>query len=230
MKEVEREFKEIKKEFSKCYSKNKVTKKLSWLSLPISITIFVMSRLIIPLGFLNVIPILLAFLNFLVIPTFKILKKIKHLTTTIKNNKLDLEFEKIQDIYYEIKNFYSISEISDKYLWISFFTVIISILGIVFSDYVNLLIYLLPIISVSLLTSLGLSVKEMNEAQREIKDIGKIVLELEEIEANKIINEKELNKFFELETHKNNDFDYQNTNELTFNEKSKVLKKGSRFF
>ena len=91
MKEVEKEFKEIKREISKCYSKNKVTKKLSWLSLPISIVIFVMSRLIIPLGFLNVIPIFLAFLNFLVIPTFNILNKIKHLTTTIKNNESNLE-------------------------------------------------------------------------------------------------------------------------------------------
>ncbi len=80
MKEVEKEFQEIKKEIAKCYKQNKVTKNISWLSLPIALIILMISKLIPPLEFLNVIPILLTSLNFLVTPTFNILNKIKDLT------------------------------------------------------------------------------------------------------------------------------------------------------
>ncbi len=229
MEDIEREFKDIKKDIYKCYKQNKFTNKISWLSLPISLTIFIVSRLIPPLAFLNIIPILLSFLNLLVMPTFKILKKVKHLDNSIQKEKNNLELEKINEIYYEIKKFYNIGEIPTKYLWISFITFIISLIGMILGDCMNLLIYVIPIVPITLTTSLVLSLKELKDAKIIIKDLGKIVSFLEIQERNKEL-EKELelrnNIVKENKTYNYQDnFYYQKQEEIT-----KVLKKGSRPF
>ena len=229
MEDIEKEFQDIRKDIYKCYKQNKFTNKISWLSLPISITLFIISRLIPPLAFLNIIPILLSFLNFLVMPTFKILKKVKHLDNNIQKEKDNLEFERVSQIYYELKKFYNIEEISDKYLWISFITFMISLIGMILSNCINLLIYVIPIVSITLITSLVLSLKEMKEAKVVIKDLGNIVSFLENKE-----NNKKLEKELELNNNKvkeNKVYNYQdNFNNVKQEELTKVLKKGSRPF
>lgn len=228
MEDIEKEFKDIKKDIYKCYKQNKFTNKISWLSLPISLTIFIISRLIPPLAFLNIIPILLSFLNLLVMPTFKILKKVKRLDNSIQKEKNNLDLEKINEIYYEIKKFYNIGEIPTKYLWISFIAFIISLIGMILGDCMNLLIYVIPIVPITLTTSLVLSLKELKDAKIIIKDLGKIVSFLEIQERNKEL-EKELelnNKVKENKTYNYQDNLYYPKQEET----TKVLKKGSRPF
>ena len=230
MVEVNKEYEDIKKDIFKCYKQNKFTKKISWLSLPISLIIFVISRLVVPLGFFNIIPVYLSFLNFLIMPTFKILNKIKHMLNTIKNNKEDLELDKVNEIYHEIKKFYDIGEIPSKYLWISFITIIISFIGILLSNYMILFLYSLPIIAIGLITSLALSVKEIKDGKSIIQELGKIFYELEEKEKNKEL-EIDLNKDLIVEQTKVNDYNYQNNLEDSIlEEHTKVLKKGSRPF
>ena len=229
MEDIEKEFQDIKKDIYKCYKQNKFTNKISWLSLPISITIFIISRLIPPLSFLNIIPIFLSLLNFLVIPTFKILKKIKNLCRNIQKEKDNLELEKVKQIYYEIKKFYNIGEIPTKYLWISFITFMISLIGIILSDCMNLLIYFISIVPITLITSLVLSLKELKEAKVIIKHLGNIVSFLENKEKN-----KNLEKALELRNNivkENEVYDYQDNLYYTSQEEhNKVLKKGSRPF
>ena len=226
MGDIEKEFKDIKKDIYKCYKQNKFTKKISWLSLPIALITFIISRLIVPLGFLNLIPMFLSFFNFLVMPTFKILNKVKDLSDNIQKEENNLELIKVKEIYSELKKFYTLEEISDKYLWISFLTFIISLLGLLLSNYMNLLNYVVIFAPLTLVTSFVLSLKELKSAKMIIKDLGRVVSYIENKDRN-----KELAKELELRNNivqENKVYNYQNTEYVNKEEHSKVLKKGSK--
>ena len=216
MKEVEQEFIEIKKEIAKCYKQNKVTKKISWLSLPIALTILIISKLTPPLEVLNVIPIFLTSLNFLVTPTFNILNKINKLTNTIKNEKDNLELDKIKNIYFEIKKFYTIPEIPVKYIWISILTIFISMVGVFTSNYLNLIIPLLGIIPIVFIPSLILSIKENHDGEKLVQELRNITRELENKE------KKQYFKVYSKPKTINTNYVYQDS---YVKEKPKVLKK-----
>ena len=105
----------------------------------------------------------------------------------------------------------------------------ISLIGIILSDCMNLLIYFISIVPITLITSLVLSLKELKEAKVIIKHLGNIVSFLENKEKN-----KNLEKALELRNNivkENEVYDYQDNLYYTSQEEhNKVLKKGSRPF